>query len=497
MPPIKVAATFFLLASSITAATCEGLKSVTLSHAAVTAAAEMPATNNLPAYCQIKVLATPVPDSEIKVEIWLPSARDWNGKLVGTGNGGYSGALSYSDMRSAIQKGYATAGSNTGHDGDDLKFGSGHPDKIKDWGYRAVHVMTDAAKEVVRAYYERVPAHSYFKGCSTGGHQALMEAQRYPADYDGIVAGDPGNNRIRLNAGFLWSWLAAHKTGEPPLPASKLPLVNQAVIAACDVLDGVKDGLIGDPRRCSFDPSTLLCKGSDGVACLTASEVTAVRAIYEGARNPRDGERVYAGWARGSEALGGRGGGWASYFAGRPEPARLDFWRSWVFDNPGWDPRTFDFDRDLATADRKVGFIDAVDPDLTPFQRNKGKLLIYQGWADPVVPPEDTIRYFESVAKTMGGMEKIGSFSRLFMVPGMGHCGGGPGPNTFDGLEAIDKWVTDGSAPQKLIASHLDNGTVDRTRPLCPYPQVAKWDGAGSTDDAAQFSCAAPQPDRK
>jgi len=497
MPLIKVAATFFIMASVTVAATCESLKSLALSDATVTSAAAITATNNLPAYCQVKILATPVAGSEIKVEIWLPSTHDWNGKLVGTGNGGYSGALSYVDMRSAVQKGYATAGSNTGHDGDDLKFGSGHPEKIKDWGYRAVHVMTDTAKQVLRAYYEKAPAHAYFKGCSTGGHQALMEAQRYPADYDGIVAGDPGNNRIRLNVGFLWSWLAANKAGEPPLPPSKLPLINQAVITACDALDGVKDGLIADPRRCSFDPATLLCKDGEGTGCLTASEVAAVRAIYDGARNPRTGERIFAGWARGSESLGGRGGGWASYFAGRPEPARLDFWRSWVFDNPEWDPRSFDFDRDLATADRKVGFIDANNPDLTAFQRNKGKLLIYHGWADPVAPPEDTIRYYESVAKTMGGMEKIASFSRLFMAPGMAHCGGGPGPNSFDALEAIDKWVTDGTAPQKLVASHSENGTVDRTRPLCPYPQVAKWNGAGSTDDAAQFSCAAPQPDRK
>jgi feruloyl esterase len=483
---LRIAAMLFV-AASLPATTCEGLKSLTLSNAAVTSAAAMPASNNLPAYCQVKVVATPVADSEIKLEIWLPAAAAWNGKFVGTGNGGYSGDLSFNDMRTALQRGFATAGSNTGHDGGDLKFGAGHPEKIKDWAYRAVHVMTDAAKQVVRSYYEKAPAHAYFTGCSTGGHQALMEAQRYPTDYDGIVAGDPGNNRIRLNAGFLWGWLAANPQGQSALPVAKLPMITAATVAACDALDGVKDGLISDPRRCTFDPGALLCKGSETAACLTSSEVSAVRRIYDGAG-------VFAGWARGTEALGGRGGGWAAYFVGRPEPARLDFWRSWVFENPTWDPRTFDFDRDLAIADRKIGFVDANDPNLTAFERNKGKLLMYHGWADPVVPPEDGIRYYESVEAAMGGADKTSSFFRLFLAPGMGHCGGGPGPNTFDSLGALDRWVSDGVAPQKLIASHLTNGAVDRTRPLCPYPQVAKWNGSGSTDDAAQFSCGLEEP---
>ena len=478
---------------SASAAACEALSSLPIAKATITAAVPVPATATLPAYCQVKVVAKPVDDSEIQIEIWLPPASAWNGKYLGTGNGGYSGALGYTDMRMAITRGYATAGSNTGHDGGDMKFGAGHPEKIRDWAYRAVHVMTETAKAVVRAYYERAPAHSYFTGCSTGGHQALMEAQRYPSDYDGIVAGDPGNNRIRLNAGFLWSWLAANRDAAHPLPASKLPLINKAVVDACDALDGIKDGLIADPRRCRFDPGTLLCKGADDGTCLTASEVAAVRTIYEGARNPRTGERVFAGWARGSEALGGRGGGWAAYFVGQPEPARSEFWRYWVFDKPDWDPRKFSFDRDLTDADRKVGFIDANDTDLTAFQKNQGKLVMYHGWADPVVPPEDGIRYYERVAQAMGGTVAVLPFFRLFMVPGMGHCGGGPGPNTFDMLAALDRWVVDGTAPEKIIASHSTNGTVDRTRPLCPHPQIAKWSGFGSTDDAAQFVCAADE----
>jgi feruloyl esterase len=484
-----------LLAVSVASGTtCEGLTSAAISNSTIASALTVPAEAGLPAYCQVKIVAKPVADSEIAIELWLPPESAWNGKFLVTGNGGYSGAMGHSEMRSALARGYATAGSNTGHEGGDLKFGAGHPEKIKDWAYRAVHLMTEASKQVMRAFYGRAAAHAYFSGCSTGGHQALMEAQRYPTDYDGIVAGDPGNNRIRLNAAFLWSWLAANPKGDKPLPASKLPMLNRAVVDACDALDGVKDGLISDPRRCRFDPAGLQCKGVDDASCLTPSEVTAVRSIYEGAKNPRTGERVFAGWARGSEALGGRGGGWSAYFVGQREPARSDFWRLWVLDQPNWDPRAFTFDRELAEADRKIGFVDAIDPDLSAFQKNRGKLLMYHGWADPVVPPEDGIRYYEGVAKALGGADKVLSFFRLFMVPGMGHCNGGPGPNTFDALGALDQWVTNDAAPERIVASHSSNGSVDRTRPLCPYPQVAKWSGSGSIDDAAQFTCVAEKP---
>jgi len=474
---LRITALLLVIPPLAAAATCESLISTHISGAEVTS------TSATPQYCQVKLTARPVPDSEIRVEVWLPPADKWNGKFVGTGNGGFSSALSLGIMRSAIGQGFAVAGSNTGHEGDDLKVAIGHPEKIKDWGYRATHVMTETAKQVVKAYYRRAAARAYFTGCSTGGHQALMESQRYPTDYDRIIAGDPGNNRIRLNVGFLWSWLAANKA---PLPASKLPMITRAAVEACDALDGIQDGIISDPRRCKFDPAALQCKGGEDANCLTAAEVTTVRAIYDGAHNPRTGEPVFAGWSRGTET------GWTAYFVGHSEPARLDFWRYWALDNPEWDPRTFDLDRDLAKADAKVGFIDANNPDLGAFRRHKGKLLMYHGWADPVAPPEETIRYFDSVAKAMGGREKIDSFLRLFMVPGMAHCSGGPGPNTFDTLGTLDQWVTTGAAPARIIASHSTNGSVDRTRPLCPYPQEAKWNRTGSSDDAAQFTCVNP-----
>ncbi len=429
-------------------------------------------------------ISKPAPDSEVHFEVWLPAAENWNGKFQGTGNGGYSGALDYAAMQKALGEGYATAGSDTGHSGEDLKFAVGHPGKIDDWGWRALHTMTENAKLIVRANYGHFAGHSYFYGCSTGGHQALMEAQRFPADYDGILAGDPGNNRVRLNIGFLWSWLALYKDSASALPASKLPLINKAAIAACDASDGVKDGLISDPLRCKFNPATLLCKGADGEACLTAPQVAAVQKIYAGAKNPRTGEQLFAGWVRGSEL------GWAGYFVGHNEPARTDFWRYWVFGDPAWDPRGFDFDKDVAWATSALAAVDALNPDLKPFRANGGKIVMYSGWADPVVPPGDVVGYYDKVRQTIGNAATE-DFFRLFMVPGMGHCNGGPGPSAFDAMSALDAWVTKKAAPEKIIASHMTNGTADRTRPLCPYPQTAHWKGTGSSDDAAQFSCVA------
>lgn len=489
------------------ATSCEDLAALTIANTVIASTEAVPAgplslpgagrglpgrePPEVPAFCRVRLVSEPVPDSQIHIEVWLPSAEAWNGKFLGTGNGGYSGALGYAAMAAAVRRGYATAGSDTGHEGGDLAFGAGHPEKINDWGYRAIHVMTETSKLIVRNHYGRFAEHSYFSGCSTGGHQALMEAQRFPTDYDGIVAGAPGNNRVRLNVGFLWSWLATNADPANPFPAPKLRLLNSEAIAACDAIDGVEDELISDPRRCQFDPGALLCEGPENDTCLTGPQVEAARKVYGGAKNPRTGEQIYPGWARGSEASGGnRIGGWAGYFVGRPEPARVDFWRLWVFDDPNWDLHTFDFDRDVAYAATKLAAIDAVDPDLTAFNENGGKLLMYHGWADAVVPPEDSVQYYENVVRTLGGMERTGEFFRLFMVPGMEHCGGGSGPNDFDALNVLDQWVAKGIAPDRIVVSHATDGTVDRTRPLCPYPLVARWNGTGSTDDAAAFVCA-------
>ncbi len=491
----------FLLAAALTplamsGATCDDLANVIAPDMAVTSATMVAAgpapgrgrgpAANLPAYCRVQAVSRPVADSEIHFEVWLPSPETWNGKFEGTGNGGYSSAMTTADMVQGLTRGFAVAGSDTGHSGGDLKFGAGHIEKINDWGYRAVHVMTDNAKLLVRDYYGRFPKYSYFTGCSTGGHQALSEAQRYPGDYDGIVAGDPGNDRVHLNVNFLWAYTALYKEAGNDIPAAKLPLITKAAMKSCDAADGMEDGIIADPRSCKFDPATLVCHGADDGSCLTKAQADAVKKIYGGPMNPRTGRNIMPGFPIGSES------GWTGYFVGQKEPARVDFWRLWVFGNPLWDWRNFDFDRDVAFADTKLAAVNSVDEDLRPFQKLGGKLLMYQGWADPVVPPESTILYYDKVLEKAAGSKSAGDFVRLFMAPGMGHCGGGVGPNTFDSLSALDHWVDGGAVPAKIVASHATAGQVDRTRPLCPYPQTARWNGTGSRDDEANFSCVAP-----
>jgi feruloyl esterase len=324
----------------------------------------------------------------------------------------------------------------------------------------------------------------------------MSEAQRFPEDYDGIIAGDPAHNRIRQTFGFLWSWAATHGAdGKPILTQPKLALVSKAVVEACDGIDGLKDGLIDDPRKCHFDPAKLVCPataGADDPSCLTRAQADAIKKVYDGAKNPRTGEQIFTGWPRGSEGFGETAGqGWRQYLTDPGEPARVGLFRYFLFHDPNWDWRTLDYDRDLAYAEQRLSMLPAVDRDLTPFKKHGNKLIVYTGWADPVVPPQDTAAYYEAVAKTMGGYDKVRDFFRFFAAPGMGHCAGGPGPNQFDALTALEQWVETGVAPDKLIASHTSNGKVDRTRPLCPYPQVARWKGTGSVDEAANFSCVA------
>jgi len=467
---------------------CERLASTMLPNATVTAARGYPAgeftsgrTFQVPAFCRVMVTARPSPDSDIKVEVWLPEA--WNGKLLGIDNGGFSGAINYAALAGAVTKEYAAVGTDTGHTGDQMEFGIGHPEQIVDWAYRSVHEMTTIAKTVVERAKGRAAARSYFSGCSTGGQQALSEAQRYPADYDAIVAGDPGNNRINLIYGFLSSWLATHDAdGTPILPSVKLPALAKAAVAACDKNDGLEDGLIGDPRTCRFEPSVLACKGDETNACLTPRQIDAAKKVYAGATT-KSGHQLYPGWAPGSE------GGWGTYITNPKEPVRIGLFRDWVFQNKSWDPRSFDWDKDVATVNAKYPFLNAMATDYSAFQSRGGRLIMYTGLADPVVSPSDTIAYYESVAKRMGGIDATSSFFRFFPAPGMAHCGGGAGPNTFDALAALDAWVEKGTAPDSIPASHATNGQVDRTRPLCAYPAVAHYKGAGSIDDAANFSC--------
>ena len=474
------------------------------------------AATDVGAFCRVHARAATSDDSRVEFEVWLPD--DWNGKIVATGNGGYGNTPNYGDMTYAMSLGYAVVGGDTGHQTptpDDLLWGVDHPERIADWGSRSIHAIIGPARLIVEHLRGSAPSRSYFYGCSTGGHQAYAEIQRYPEDFDGVIAGAPGNNRIRLNVGFLWQFLANRRAGNDTdtiLPAAKLPIVTRAVVAACDATDGVADGVVDDPRACTFDPAMLRCAAADGTDCLQDEEIAALERMYAGPVNPRTGASLYPGWPLSSEALtvqpdGNPGSGWHQYWGRGGEPARAAFWQHWVFRNPDWDWWSFDFDRDVALADTRLGeLIDQVNPEIGPFKEAGGKAIVYQGWQDPVVNALDTIAYYEAVRARQGSQVETDEFFRLFLVPGMGHCGGGTGTTAFgnqgsrppvvddahDLLSALDAWVERGRAPDRLIASRVEDGAVTRTRPLCPYPRRAVYSGRGSSDAETSYACQMP-----
>ena len=443
------------------------------------------AFGKLPAFCRVAATLTPTPDSEIKIEVWMPAAG-WNGKFQAVGNGGWSGSISYPAMARALAAGYATASTNTGHDGGRAGFVIGHPEKVTDFAWRAVHLMTVQAKEVIAANYGNGPKVSYWNGCSSGGKQALKEAQRFPNDYDGIIAGAPANNWIHQKGAIMAVAQATHKTPGSLIPKSKFAMMHQAVLDRCDALDGVKDGLIGDPTKCKFDPGVLLCKGEDNDTCLTAAQVESARFAYSPVKSPKTGEQIFPGFPPGMELQ------WDTLAGAEPRGVALDLYLYYVHQDPKWDWKTFDLDTDVPLADKMDnGNMAAVDPNLKEFFAHGGKLLMYHGWSDSNIMPENSVNYYKSVlAQTgEGASDKI----RLFMVPGMAHCGGGEGPNTFDMMTAIAPWVENGSAPEQILASRVEKGKVVRTRPLCRYPEVAVYKGSGGIDDAANFSCKMPR----
>lgn len=445
----------------------------------------------LPGFCRVAAEIKPTSDSDIKIEVWMP-ASDWNGKLQSTGNGGWSGAIGYTAMGQALARGYATAGTNTGHDGGSGSFALGHPEKLVDFGYRAVHLMTLEAKAIISAYYGRGPSLSYWNACSTGGRQGLREAQQFPNDYDGIIAGAPANYMTHLEAWTLWAPAAMNATPESAVPATKFGLIHQAVLGACDRLDGVKDGVIEDPRNCHFDPKTLLCKSGNASDCLTATQVQTVERIYEPATNPRTKATIYPPFEPGSEL------GWTFFAGPNPPSVATDLFKYETFKDPNWDWHTFDFDKDVALADKvDNGILNTLDPNLEPFFTRGGKLIQYHGWADSLIAPGNSINYYESVVEKLGGVSKIDGSYRLFMVPGMGHCGGGEGATNFDMLTALEAWREHDEVPERVIATkYVGNGPasgVAMTRPLCPYPQTAQYKGSGDTNDAANFVCAVPK----
>jgi feruloyl esterase len=502
----------FCAGSESHGATCESLQALLLPNTTITlsrsvaaggfsppatgrgGANQLPAFKELPAFCRVAATLTPSADSDIRIEVWMPLAN-WNGKFQGVGNGGLAGFITYTagsggiqrGMAEALKRGYAVASTDTGHVGNTAAPFLGHPENLVDFAYRSVHEMTVAAKAMITAFYDASPKLSYWNGCSLGGRQGLIEAQRFPADYDGIIAGAPAISQTRL---VTWSTYVGHAALKEPanvIPASKYPMIHRAVMNACDAVDGLRDGLIGDPTRCRFDFKTLVCRGPDSATCLTSAQVESAQKLTNPVIHPKTGETIFPGLALGTEL------GWATRIGG-PEPQFFgtDYFKYVFHKNPDWDWRTFDLESAVALADAAdYRILNASSPDLRTFRQRGGRLLLYHGWSDQNFSALSTIGYYESVRDTSGAGQ-LGEWFRLFLAPGMGHCGGGEGPNVFDPVAALEQWVEEGRAPATITASRRAEGKPDRTRPLCPYPQVAKHQGAGSIDEAASFTCRLP-----
>jgi feruloyl esterase len=484
------------------AGSCEGLAGIALPDTTVTLARNVdsgpfspvgdaaasgrgqPLTAPRP-FCRVAATLKPSSDSDIKIEVWMPAAS-WNGKYQAVGNGAFNGTIAYPAMMAALSRGYATSSTDTGHVGGSASFGLGHPEKVVDFGWRAVHEMAVASKAIIAAYYDSRARFSYWNGCSAGGRQGLKAAQRFPADFDGIIAGAPGldwTGRASM-AALVAQVLQKDETAR--LTAEKAQLVHTAALAACDAKDGVKDGVIDSPQQCVFDPAVLQCRAVDDSSCLTASQVNTAKLLYAPGRNAET-KREISGLFPGSE-LGWTDMGWSA----SARATALDQFRFLVFKDPNWTLDRFNAATDIARAERMDdSTINALDANLKPFIDHGGKLIQYHGWSDPQISPGASVQYYQTVLKVLGRATAVGDGYRLFMAPGMGHCSGGAGPNTFDMVSALEQWVELRKAPDQIIASRSVKGVVDRTRPLCPFPQVASYKGSGSTDDAANFVCKA------
>jgi feruloyl esterase len=357
-----------------------------------------------------------------------------------------------------------------------------------DYGYRAVHEMTVVAKAIIAAFYGNAPARSYWNGCSNGGRQALMEAWRYPADYDGIIAAAPVNFRTRQMTAELWVAHAVHMPEAGFIPASKYPAVHKAAVDACDMNDGLKDGLIDDPRECRFDPKVIECKDGDGPSCLTSAQVEAARRIYTPMTRPSNKEELFPPLMRGGELV------WGNLAGPQAVSEAVEFFQYVVLNDPSWDYKTLSFETAAEQGDKAAAhFINVTETNLKPFFDRGGKLLMWHGWNDQFVSPINSINYYNEIRNNPATKGKIDDSIKLFMVPAMDHCRGGEGPNVFDQMGVLDRWVEQKQTPTRIPASHLTEGKVDRTRPLCAYPQVARYNGSGSIDDAANFTCRAPK----
>lgn len=436
---------------------------------------------SVPAYCRVMMILKPSADSLIEAAMFLP-AENWNGKLQVVGNGGWAGTVSYPAMAAALREGYATASNDTGHRANDMggggMFALGHPEKITDFAYRAMHETVVKAKAITAAFYGTGPRYSYYNGCSTGGRQGLIEATRFPEDFDGILAGAPANPHVHLHAAGVERAMELMQNNAP-LSRAKVDMLHKSVMERCDAIDGVKDGIISHMDKCRFDFATLLCKGVSAATCLTDAELKTVNIVY-GDVKTKKGELVWTGYPLGTEPGSlrtvptGPGGVW-------------DVIRILGHQDKDYDWHGFDLDKELAIAD-KAG-IDVLTYDLSAFKKHGGKLFLYHGLADSTIPFGHTVDYYNQVLKTMGKNQD--DWFKLYLEPGMGHCSGGPGPDQFNKMGVIERWREANQAPDTVIASHVTGSTVDMTRPLCAYPKVPVYSGTGSTNDAANFSCKA------
>ncbi len=492
---VLLAGLAILAAGAAHATTCETLAKLALPQATITSAQTIsagayqlppgrpePSGMNLaglvkapanPAFCRVAATLKPSADSDIRIEVWLPA--DWNGKFLGVGNFGWGGSLMYGGMLTGLSQGYAVASTDTGHSEGNGRFALGHPDKVIDYAYRATHDMTVDAKRIIRAFYGRPAVHAYMIGCSLGGLETLVEANRYPADYDGMVVGAPPNSLVDFNAAQLWPGYLVTRDPARMIPEAKYTMVHAAVLKACAGPVGRAQGFVDDPDGCRFDPASLQCANGDGTDCLTAPQVDLMRQIYSG---PAD---IFPGPARGSELE------LYTFANGQPFANALDLFRYVAFQDADWDYKKMDWRRDVVAADAKIGALFHVKPDLTPFLKRGGKILFYIGYNDYHNPAE-LEAYVTAVARTAGsaGRDSV----RLFTIPGMNHCAGGAGCDTFDKLGTIDAWVVAGTVPDRIVAARVENAAVVRTRPLCAWPKVATYTGTGGDmADARNFEC--------
>ena len=507
---VLLVSTFILLAVPAHAADCASLASLDLKDTKITSSTLVPADGAIPEYCKVLGSIHNLPYSTIRFEVSLPTKK-WNGKYFVAGGGGYNGIIP--KLTQALAEGYAAAGSDTGHEAKDANWALNNLDAQNNYAYLATHVVTQIGKQILRAFYTQRERHAYFVGCSNGGKMALAEIQRYPDDFDAAIAGDPVIDRTKLMMQYAWN---AQALAAAPIPPAKIPVIESATMSACHESGGAIDGLLMTPARCKFDPKMMVCPLGDGPNCLTAGQARALQKILVGPVGAA-GEELHPGFVPGHED------DYQAYITGTgtdgAKPASTwalsdIFMRQFVFGVEFDMVKQFRFDASLAALVPLSAAQDNANPDLSEFKARGGKLLMYHGWADHSITPLRTIEYYQDVIETMGreraevqgepNAYAVMDFARLFMVPGMHHCGGGPGPNVFGGpnqglppeldaqhdiVMALDRWVEDGVAPEKLIASHIANGAVDRTLALCPYPQTPIFNGSGNLKFAENYHC--------